>query len=164
MVMITYQEDTDVDNDAIKLREKFDMLTLPDGCSDPIIYNFNINDMMPVAVIALGGSDLVQLQNVADDTVGPALERLDGVASVDITGGIQQKIVVETNPSALSGYGLTISNVSDYLAAANVLYPGGRRAQRPQRAHRHHQRPVSDGGGRGQHHDLSAPGGLGAAE
>ena len=125
MVMITYQEDTDVDNAAIKLREKFDMLTLPDGCSDPIIYNFNINDMMPVAVIALGGSDLVQLQNVADDTVGPALERLDGVASVDITGGIQQKIVVETNPSALSGYGLTISNVSDYLAAANVLYPGG---------------------------------------
>ncbi len=125
MVMITYQEDTDVDNAAIKLREKFDMLTLPDGCSDPIIYNFNINDMMPVAVIALGGSDLVQLQNLADDTVGPALERLDGVASVDITGGIQQKIVVETNPSALSGYGLTISNVSDYLAAANVLYPGG---------------------------------------
>lgn len=125
MVMITYQEDTDVDNAAIKLREKFDMLTLPDGCSDPIIYNFNINDMMPVAVIALSGSDLVQLQNVADDTVGPALERLDGVASVDITGGIQQKIVVETNPSALAGYGLTISDVSDYLAAANVLYPGG---------------------------------------
>lgn len=83
MVMITYQENTDVDNAAIKLREKFDMLTLPDGCSDPIIYNFNINDMMPVAVIALGGSDLVQLQNVADDTVGPALERLDGVASVE---------------------------------------------------------------------------------
>lgn len=125
MVMITYQEDTDVDNAAIKLREKFDMLTLPDGCSAPIIYNFNINDMMPVAVIALSGSDLVQLQNVADDTVGPALERLDGVASVDITGGIQQKIVVETNPSALAGYGLTISDVSDYLAAANVLYPGG---------------------------------------
>ena len=45
MVMITYEDGTDVDNAAIKLREKFDALTLPDGCSDPVIYNFNVNDM-----------------------------------------------------------------------------------------------------------------------
>lgn len=125
MVMITYQDGTDVDAAAIKLREKFDLLTLPDGCSEPIIYNFNISDMMPVAVIALTGSDLVQLQSIADDTVGPALERLDGVASVDVTGGIEQQITVETNATALSGYGLSITDVSNYLAAANVLIPGG---------------------------------------
>ena len=59
MVMITYQDGTDVDAAAIKLREKFDLLTLPDGCSEPIIYNFNISDMMPVAVIALTGSDQI---------------------------------------------------------------------------------------------------------
>ncbi len=125
MVMITYQDGTDVDAAAIKLREKFDMLTLPDGCTDPIIYNFNINDMMPVAVIALTGSDLVQLQSVADDTVGPALERLDGVASVEVTGGVQQQITVEINTTAMTGYGLSITDVSNYLAAANVLIPGG---------------------------------------
>lgn len=125
MVMITYQDGTDVDAAAIKLREKFDLLTLPDGCSEPIIYNFNISDMMPVAVIALTSSDLVQLQSIADDTVGPALERLDGVASVDITGGIEQQITVETNATTLSGYGLSITDVSSYLAAANVLIPGG---------------------------------------
>lgn len=125
MVMITYQDGTDVDAAAIKLREKFDMLTLPDGCSEPIIYNFNVNDMMPVAVIGLTGSDLVQLQSIAEDTVGPALERLDGVASVDVTGGIEQQITVETNATALAGYGLTISDISNYLSAANILYPGG---------------------------------------
>ncbi len=125
MVMITYQDGTDVDAAAIKLREKFDMLTLPEGCSKPIIYNFNISDMMPVAVLALTGSDLVQLQSIADNTVGPALERLNGVASVDVLGGVEQQITVETNATALAGYGLTISNVSNYLAAANVLYPGG---------------------------------------
>lgn len=125
MVMITYQDGTDVDQAAIKLREKFDLLTLPDGASDPIIYNFNISDMMPVAVIALTGDDLIQLQSVADDTVGPALERLDGVASVDVSGGIQQQISVEVNATALAGYGLSMTDVSNYLAAANVLFPGG---------------------------------------
>ena len=125
MVVITYQDGTDVDAAAIKLREKFDLLPLPEGCSDPIIYNFNINDMLPVAVIALTGSDLIQLQSIADDTIGPALERLDGVASVDITGGIERKVIVEVNSAALTGYGLTIPDISNYLAAANVLFPGG---------------------------------------
>ena len=46
MVMITYEDGTDVDDAAIKLREKFDALSLPDGCSDPVIYNFNVNDML----------------------------------------------------------------------------------------------------------------------
>lgn len=125
MVMITYEDGTDVDDAAIKLREKFDALSLPDGCSDPVIYNFNVNDMMPVAMIALSGEDLSQLQNLAEETVGPALERLDGVASADIMGGIDSQITVEVNTTALTGYGLTLSDVSNYLAAANVLYPGG---------------------------------------
>ncbi len=44
MVLITYEEGTDVDQAAIKLREKFDLLSLPEGCSDPVILNFNVND------------------------------------------------------------------------------------------------------------------------
>lgn len=125
MVMITYDDGTNVDNAAIKLREKFDALTLPDGCSDPIIQNINANDMMPVAVIALSGHELTRLQSIASDTVAPAFERLDGVASADIVGGIEQQITVETNATALAGYGLTISDISKYLSAANVLFPGG---------------------------------------
>lgn len=125
MVLITYEEGTDVDQAAIKLREKFDLLSLPEGCSDPIILNFNVNDMMPVAVIALSGEDLSRLQTIADDNVSPALERLQGVASVDVVGGIQQQITVEVNTTAMTGYGLSISDVSNYLSAANLIYPGG---------------------------------------
>ena len=125
IVAITYENGTDVDQAAIKLREKFDLLVLPSGCEDPIIMNINIDDLMPVAIVALSGEDLVQLQTAAEDVVSPALERLDGVAQVQVMGGIQQQITVETDPTALAGYGLTLSQVSDYLAAANLLYPGG---------------------------------------
>ena len=125
IVMITYEDGTDVDQAAIKLREKFDLLSLPSGCGDPIIMNINIDDLMPVAIVALSGEDLVQLQTIADDVLSPSLERLEGVAQVQVMGGITQRITVEVNPTVLSGYGLTLSQVSDYLAAANILYPGG---------------------------------------
>ncbi len=40
-------------------------------------------------------------------------------------GGIDSQITVEVNTTALTGYGLTLTDISNYLAAANVLYPGG---------------------------------------
>ena len=77
-VQITYVEDTDLDIAATKLREKFDMLSLPDGAMDPVIVNINVSDLMPTAIIALMGEDLSSLQTLAEDTVSPALERIDG--------------------------------------------------------------------------------------
>ena len=125
MVMITYEDGTDVDEAAIKLREKFDTITLPADCSDPIIYNFNVSDMMPLATIALEGTDLNQLQETADTYVIPALERIEGVAAATVSGGVSSQITVAVNTTAMTGYGLTMTDVSNYLAAANILYPGG---------------------------------------
>lgn len=125
MVMINYEDGTDVDQAAVKLREKFDALTLPDGCSDPVINNYNVNDMMPVAVVALRGDDLNQLQSTADDMVVPALERIDGIASAQVNGGVKSQITVEANATLLAGYNMSISYLSNYLAGSNVLYPGG---------------------------------------
>ena len=72
-VQITYVEGTDLDIAATKLREKFDMLSLPDGAMDPIIVNMNIGDLMPSAMVALMGEDLADIQTLAEETVIPAL-------------------------------------------------------------------------------------------
>lgn len=124
-VQITYVEDTDLDIAATKLREKFDMLSLPDGAMDPIIVNINISDLMPSAMIALMGDDLAELQALAEDVVSPALERIEGVASVTVSGGVEQQIEVRVDPARASGLGLSNSYISQILAAENLLYPGG---------------------------------------
>ena len=54
-IQITYVDGTDVDIAATKLREQFDMVSLPDGAIDPVIVNMNISDMMPTAMVALYG-------------------------------------------------------------------------------------------------------------
>ncbi len=124
-IQITYVEGTNLDIAASKLREKFDMLSLPDGAIDPIIMNININDLMPTAIVALMGEDLSNLQALAESTVVPALERIDGVASVTISGGVTEQIAVELDTTKAAGYGLSGSYISQFLMAENLLYPGG---------------------------------------
>lgn len=124
-VQITYVEDTNVDIAATKLREKFDSLSLPDGCTSPSILNINISELLPSAIIALMGDDLASVQDLAENTVGPALERIDGVASVSVSGGVNQQIAVEVDASRAAGYGLSNSYISQILVADNLLFPGG---------------------------------------
>jgi len=124
-IQITYVEGTDLDIAATKLREKFGALQLPDDAIDPIIMNMNISELMPTAMVALMGDDLSELQILAEDTVGPALERIDGVAQVSISGGVEQQIAVELDPTRAAGLGLSNAYLSQFLAGQNLLYPGG---------------------------------------
>ena len=124
-IQITYVDGTDLDIAATKLREKFDMVSLPDDASDPVIINMSLSDMMPTAMIALMGDDLSQLQTLAEDVVSPALERIDGVAQVSVNGGLDQQISVEIDPAKAAGFGLSSSYISQFLAGQNLLYPGG---------------------------------------
>ena len=131
-VQITYDKGTDVDIAATKLRERFDALSLPEGCSDPVILNINISELMPVAMIALIGDDLVELQALAEDIVAPALERISGVASVTVAGGSEQRIAVEVDQDRARGYGLSNSYIAQILTAENLLFPGGSVENGPQ--------------------------------
>ncbi|MBQ9648259.1 MAG: efflux RND transporter permease subunit [Oscillospiraceae bacterium] len=124
-ITIMYVKDTDVDIAATKLREKFDALTLPEDCTKPVIMNINVSDLMPTAIIALMGEDLVSVQTLAEDIVAPALERIDGVASVSYYGGFDQQIAVEVDASRARGLGLSNSYIAQILVAENLLYPGG---------------------------------------
>lgn len=124
-IQITYVEGTDLDIAATKLREQFDMVSLPEDAMDPVIINMNLSALMPTAMIALVGEDLSQLQTLAEDLVVPALERINGVAQVTVNGGVSQQIAVELDATRAAGYGLSASYVSQFLAGQNLIYPGG---------------------------------------
>ena len=124
-IQVTYVEDTNLDIAASKLREKFELLSLPDGAIDPIIVNMNLSDMLPTAMVALMGDDLAAAQTLAEDVVVPALERIDGVASVSISGGVTEQISVDVDSTRAAGYGLSNSYIIQYMTAENLLFPGG---------------------------------------
>ena len=126
MLVIRFTNDTDMDQAMTDLRDKVAQVKsqLPDDVSDPTVMSIDI-DSMPVVSVALRGNDLASLQSIAEDEIQPALERLDGVASVDISGGYEQEIAVHTDASRLKGYNLTISSIGQQLGADNIAIPGG---------------------------------------
>lgn len=125
VLRITYEDGTDLDIAATRLREQFDMVSLPEDAMDPVIMNINISDLMPTALVALRGDDLNRLQSLAEDVVTPALERIDGVASVTLYGGTEQEITVRLDSARAEGYGLSNTYLAQFLSAENLLYPGG---------------------------------------
>lgn len=126
MLVIQFTNHTDMDQAMTDLRDKVAQVKsqLPDDASDPTVMSIDI-DSMPVVQVALRGNDLASLQSIAEDEIQPALERLDGVASVDISGGYEQEIAVHTDASRLKGYNLTISSIGQQLGADNIAIPGG---------------------------------------
>lgn len=131
MVMVTFSDGTNMDMAALDLREKIDLVksSLPEDCTAPTVMTIN-PDMMPVAVYALSGRDLADLQNLAEDVFSPAIERVEGVASVDVSGGVENEISVVTYADRLAGYNLSLSYISSILAADNAMIPGRHRAKR----------------------------------
>lgn len=126
LVMISFADGTDLDEATVNLREQIDMIkaTLPDDASSPTVMKIN-PDSMPVTVIALSGNDLGALQSLAEDTISPALERINGVASVSVSGGYENEIAIETYSNKISGYNLSVSYISQILAAENITIPAG---------------------------------------
>lgn len=126
MVMVQFAYGTNLDEAMTDMRDKVDQAKamLPEDATDPVVMSINI-DSMPVVMVALRGNDLASLQSLAEEEVAPALERLDGVASVDISGGYENEVSVKTDAARLKGYNLTVSSVAQQLGADNMAVPAG---------------------------------------
>ncbi len=127
MVMAEFSFGTDMDFAMLDVREQIDLVRgfLPDEASDPIVVGFD-PEMLPMVTLGVSGEREIQdLTRWADDVLVPRLERLDGVATVDITGGREREIQINVDQDKLHGYGLILSDLPETLQAENLRLPGG---------------------------------------
>ncbi len=125
-VMVTFADGTNMDEALVDVRDKIDQVSamLPEDSSTPVVMKMNINSL-PVVEIGLRGASLSQLQQIAEDDLSPTLERIDGVASITISGGYDNEVAIYTYADKMNGYGLSISYISQMLAAENIAIPAG---------------------------------------
>ena len=127
LVIAQFAYGTDMDFASLEMREKIDLIKgyLPDGASSPMVLKIDPN-ASPIVQVSLSSSgDLAQGQRIAEDLVKPRLERLEGVASVDVTGGYENQIEISIRAEQMAGYGLTTDYLAGILAAENLNLPGG---------------------------------------
>ncbi|EOD01906.1 efflux RND transporter permease subunit [Caldisalinibacter kiritimatiensis] len=127
IVVAEFSFGTDMDFASLEMREKIDLVKgfLPEEASEPMVLKIDPN-AMPIIQLSLSNSgDLAKLQTIAEDTIKPRLERLEGVASVDISGGYEKQVEIKVNQQILEGYGIDINYIAQIIRAENLNMPGG---------------------------------------
>lgn len=127
VVMITLNTGADVNFLLTDAQRKINAVIndLPDDAETPSLSKFSLDDVAIMNLSVTSNLTEKELYNLLDQKIQPVFARITGVAKVDLVGGEQREIQVSVNPEKLQGYGLTISQIQQTLAASNLDFPTG---------------------------------------
>lgn len=125
-VTLEFGWDTDMDMAALDVRERLDVVRLPLDAPRPTLLRFDPS-LDPILRFGLtGNEDLVRLRLIAEQEVQRNLERVEGVAAVLVSGGLEEEIHVEIDERKVANLGLSVASVVNRLAQENVNLTAGR--------------------------------------
>ncbi len=127
-VTLEFETGTDMKFAALEVREKFSRVRglLPDEIEKPVIANYQDTDSA-ILIAALISESLSpeEIRSLVDQDLKPRIDRVDGVASVEVYGGRERKILVELDRDKMFAYNISIEEVMDRIGAANVSLLAG---------------------------------------
>lgn len=127
IVSLEFEWGVDLDVAVADVRDALDMVLseLPDDCERPTIFKFSTS-MMPIIFYTITADESYNgLEKLIDDKVVNSLNRVDGIASVMLSGAPERVVYVEVDAKKMDAYHLTIENIGNVIAAANVDMPAG---------------------------------------
>jgi HAE1 family hydrophobic/amphiphilic exporter-1 len=125
-VTLEFGWDTNMDMAALDVRERLDLVVLPDEAQRPVLLRYDPS-LDPIMRLGLsGGEDLIRLRLIGEQEVKRLLERVEGVAAVLVSGGLEEEIHVELDERRIANLGLSVAQIVSRLAAENVNLTGGR--------------------------------------
>ena len=100
---------------------------LPKDAKAPTVARYNNDNAQPVVVLALlsPSRSARELSLLADQQVDKRLQRVEGVARVEISGLATRELRIDLDPVGLRAYGVTPAEVATALREANADQPVG---------------------------------------
>jgi hydrophobic/amphiphilic exporter-1 (mainly G- bacteria), HAE1 family len=128
-VRIQFDWGVNIDEAANEIRTRLDRTrgTLPEGVLPPTVFKFDTTQfpIMSLAVSGTQGQDARQLRTLLEKDIQPRLERVPGVAAVDIRGGLRREIHVTLSTEKLRSYNLSVNQIVNVLRNENRNRPVG---------------------------------------
>ncbi|MBN2034438.1 MAG: efflux RND transporter permease subunit [Deltaproteobacteria bacterium] len=126
-VRVSFTWATDLDAAANDVRDRLDRVisVLPDEAERPFLRKF---DLASFPILFLGASsklDPVQMRLIIDEQIKYRIERLPGVATLDVAGGLDREIHVNLNGDKIKALGLPLDQLLLRIRAENVTVPAG---------------------------------------
>ncbi|MFH1848185.1 MAG: efflux RND transporter permease subunit, partial [Candidatus Omnitrophota bacterium] len=118
---------TNMDFAALALREKIDIVKerLPIDSEEPVVKKFNPFDLPTMSLSVTGPFHLARLRDITESLIEDELEKLEGVASARVIGGVEREILVEVDQDKLQASGVAMLDVTRSIREANINYPAG---------------------------------------
>ncbi|HPP91498.1 MAG TPA: efflux RND transporter permease subunit [Bacteroidales bacterium] len=127
VVFLQFEYGSNLDEAMNDIRSNLNFVrrTLPDGCEEPTIIKFN-SSMMPIIFYAITAKESYEgLEKILDERVVNPLNRIDGVAAVNLSGVPGRRIYIDIDPQKLEAYHLTLEQVGNVLRSENINMPAG---------------------------------------
>ena len=128
VVVVQLTNDANVDNTLNEAQRKINAIRadLPDDAKEPSLSKFSLSDLPIVSIGVTSKLSAQELYDLVDKKIQPELSRVPGVAQVNIIGGRKREIRVSIDAKKLEGYGLSIAQVQQLIAASNMEIPAGK--------------------------------------
>nr|WP_315124135.1 efflux RND transporter permease subunit [uncultured Capnocytophaga sp.] len=128
VVVVQLTNDANVDNTLNEAQRKINAIRayLPTDAKEPSLSKFSLSDLPIISIGVTSNLSSQELYDLVDKKIQPELSRVQGVAQVNIIGGRKREIRVSIDAKKLEGYGLSIGQVQQLIAASNLEIPAGK--------------------------------------
>ncbi|MCW8311665.1 efflux RND transporter permease subunit [Sphingobacterium thalpophilum] len=135
IVMITLNNGADVNFLLTDAQRKINAVIndLPDDVETPSLSKFSLDDVAIMSLAVTSNLSEKELYDLLDNKIQPVFARINGVAKVDMVGGEEREIQISVDPKKIEGYGLSIAQVQQTVAASNLDFPTGNVSTRDNR-------------------------------
>ena len=126
-VRVTLSWGTDLDAAANDIRDRLDGVIprLPDDAERPRLRKFDLASF-PILILGVSSHlDPIEVRQLLDEQIKNRVERIPGVASLDIRGGLEREIHVNLNAEKLKALQLPIDRIIQRIAEENINIPAG---------------------------------------
>ncbi len=128
LIFIEFSDwDRDIAIAASDARERIDAIRsdLPDDLQRYNVFKWSSSDQPVLKVRLASTTDLTTAYDMLDREFKRRIERIPGVARVDITGAPPNEVEIAIDPNRLNAHGLSINELSDRLRTLNFSISAG---------------------------------------
>lgn len=127
VVRVMFSWGTNLDEASNDVRERIDRIVsrFPEEVQRPTLRKFDPAQMPVLMIGILSELDPIQVRKIIDEQISYRIERVPGVASVDIWGGLEREIQVNLSPDKVKALGLPLDLIISKIRQENIDLPAG---------------------------------------